>query len=104
MDSKKSKAAATSGAADLPAIGSVFTVTEIVEFEDGRRLIARYLPQFPDAEPDDPVPTYRVTEINQAFVAAQIAVGVVTLGGPAAPTNANALTSGTGKASGTVRP
>lgn len=102
MASKTSKAAKTA-AADLPAIGSVFTVSKIVELEEGRRLIARYLPAFPDAKKGDPVPTYRVTEINQAFVAGQIASGVVTLGGPSVAAGANALTAGAAKVTGTVR-
>lgn len=106
MASKKSKAALTAArtsVSDLPPVGAQFTVSETVELEEGRRLVARYLPALPGASPGDPKPTYRVTERNQAFVAEQIAAGAATLGGFGAGGAGNALAAGAGKASGTVR-
>jgi hypothetical protein len=76
----------------LPAIGSAFAVTEIIEFEEGRRLIARYRPEH----------SYRVTDLNQAFVGGLIADGKAGAGAPAG-TAAGMLTSGKGDARGSVR-
>jgi hypothetical protein len=89
---KAAKAAARTTAPALPAIGSAFAVTEIIEFEEGRRLIARYRPEH----------SYRVTELNQAFVGGLIAAGKAGAGQSAGGA-AGALAAGKGRASGTVK-
>lgn len=90
------KAAATpsgAAAADLPAIGMPFAVTETTEFTEGRRLIARYLPEF----------GYRVTALNQAFVGEMIAAGKAAIGIPGAGGAKNAPAATPAAARGTVR-